>query len=166
MNGASRAVVALLLLLLVVAAAWWLWSRLLAPTAAPPQLAPATPTVTAPPAAAVTPAPRGYRLAGVAVGDPQSFAVIEAPNGSNVLYRLDDEIPGLGRLAHIEAERIVVETDGRQIELWLMPAASPTPTRLPAATARVATAVSRTAAPRTPRPSAAVSTPTPPPAGA
>jgi len=162
MTGGRRVVGAVLLLGILLASAWWLRScghR----HAEPEPPAAAIPTATLRPAAAVTPAPSGYRLAGVAVGDPQSFAVVEAPSGANVLYRLDDDIPGLGRLARIEAERIVVENEAGQIELWLMPAASPTPTRLRAATARVATAASRTAAPRTPRPT----TPTPmrPPAG-
>jgi hypothetical protein len=145
-----RLAVGVVLLLLVLGSGYWLWGRLLrspspAPTAVPPvatATAPVSRTVTAAPAAA----PAGYRLAGVAVGEPASFAVIEAPNGANVLYRVNASVPGLGRLLRIEAERIVVEGPNGQFDLWLMPAA--TPTAAPPRTARPA--VSRTAV--SPRP--------------
>ena len=124
-----RLAVGALLLLLVLVSGYWLWGRLLgspapAPTGVPPvatALAAVSRTVTAAPAAA----PAGYRLAGVAVGEPDSFAVIEAPNGANVLYRVNASVPGLGRLLHIEAERVVVEGTNGQFDLWLMPAATP-----------------------------------------
>jgi hypothetical protein len=164
MSGAQRAGVALLLLAVMLASGWWLSRRLAGrteratPAAVTPGMSPSVPTVTP------LQAPHGYRLAGVAVGEPVSFAVVEAPNGANVLYRTDADIPGLGRLVRIEAERIVVQSDAGQIELWLMPAASPTPTRVRAATARAARAATRTARshvtpPPTPQPPAGPSTP-------
>lgn len=96
----------------------------------------ATPTATeAPPTATPTPtplrAPAGYRLAGVAVGDLESYAVIETPGGTSVLYRLGAAVPGLGRLVRIEPERVVVAAEAGEFELWIAPA--PTPTGGPAA---------------------------------
>ena len=73
-------------------------------------------------------APAGYRLAGVAVGEPESFAVIEAPDGSHGLYKGDEDVPGLGRLVVIEAERIIVEGASGRFELGLAPGATRTPT--------------------------------------
>jgi hypothetical protein len=161
MSRWQRTGAAILCLALVLASGWWLARRLVG-RPEPPSPATATPTNPSPsvPTAPPLQAPRGYRLAGVAVGEPASFAVVEAPSGANVLYRVDADIPGLGRLVRIEAERIVVQSDAGQIELWLMPAASPTPTRVRAATARAATAVARTALPTVPPP-----TPKRPPAG-
>lgn len=160
MSDAQRAGVAVLLLAVLLAAGWWVSKRLAGRTEPVPSVT-ATPGPL-PPSPTVTPlqAPRGYRLAGIAVGEPESFAVIEAPSGANVLYRVNADVPGLGRLVRIEAERIVVQTDAGQLELWLMPAASPTPTRVRAATARAATAATRTAPPHASPP-----TPTPQSAG-
>jgi hypothetical protein len=125
-----RAVLLILLLLILVAVSgFWLWGRLTeggAPSrVATATMPPRTPTVaeTATPTAAPPP---GYRLAGVAVGEPESFVVIEAPNGSTNLYRLHDDVPGLGELVRIEAERIVVRGAAAQFELWLTPAATAT----------------------------------------
>ena len=133
------AMLILLLLILAAVSAVWLWGRLI-PTTAPARLATATmaprATATARLAAGATPTqappPPGYRLAGVAIGDPESFAVIEAPNGSTGLYRLNDDVPGLGQLLRIEAERVVIRGAAGEFELWLAPAATPTP--LPART--------------------------------
>jgi hypothetical protein len=173
MSATQRTGVTVLLLVAVLASVWWLSRRL---AGGPELAAPATqtPASPAPAVPTVTPlqAPRGYRLAGVAVGDPVSFAVVETPSGANVLYRTDDDIPGLGRVLRIEAERIIVHSDAGPLELWLMPAASPTPTRPRAATARAAAAATRTApAPvivptSTPPPAADASAPGPTPSAA
>ena len=121
----------LLLLILVVVSRLWLWGRLTeggAPsrvaTAAMPPPRTATLAETATPTAG--PPPPGYRLAGVAVGEPESFVVIESPNGSANLYRLHDDVPGLGELVRIEAERVVVRGAATQFDLWLTPAATAT----------------------------------------
>ena len=145
---------ALLLLLLAILSGLWLWKQLRA-TKSPPPSAIATVVATGTPVPSPTTLrpPPGYRLAGVAVGEPDSFAVIEAPNGRNTLYRLGADIPGLGRLVRIEAERIVVESAAGQFDLWLSPAATATPTR-----GRTAAARTSTARP-TPRPAAADTTP-------
>ena len=130
-----------LLLLLFVVMAWWLWSRIVR-VAAPPSPAgvgtnvPAgTPLKSSETQATGRPAPAGYRLAGVALGEPESFAVVEAPNGTTGLYRLQDSISGLGELVRIEAERVVVRGDHEQFELWLAAAATatPAPTQAPQA---------------------------------
>ncbi len=144
---------ALLLLALVAISGMWLWDRLIrsvAPSASPAATATVSPAAppTAAGAGAGSPTPQpdaaGYRLAGVAVGDPDSFAVIEAPDGSTGLYRLNDDVPGLGELARIEAERVVISGSSRSFELQLAPAATPTPTAV-----------------RTPRPHAATTKPQP-----
>jgi hypothetical protein len=127
----SRLAIALLVMLAAVAA-WWLWGPTPTPTAVPTP--PLSPTTAAPEAVGTpTPlaAPAGYRLAGVALGEPDSFAVVETPNGRTALYRIDAEVPGLGRLMRIEAERVVVRTATGEVELWLGPAATPTRTRTP-----------------------------------
>jgi len=141
----------LVLLLLVLLSGAWLWQRLassLPRPAATPAAPPPAPAATPSSVATVVRAAPGYRLAGVAVADPDSFAVIETPSGANVLYRLNEEVPGLGRLVRIEAERIVLQSDAGPVELWIAPAATATPTR------------ARTPSPRR----AAARTPTPTPA--
>ncbi len=133
-----------LLLLLFVAgfAGAWLWMRLrhieaqraAVPTPAAVPTAPPSPTV--PSAAAAEPAatpPTGYRLAGVALGAPNSFAVVEDPLGKSGLYRVGDPIDGLGRLRTIEVRRVVVDGTDGVVELQLAPA--PTVTRAAAAPA-------------------------------
>lgn len=140
----------LLLLVLLLVSGYWLWGRLqdLAP---PPSTLPTpteTATCTVTPLATAVKAPPGYRLAGVAVGEPESFAVVEAPSGPHGLYRVGDDVPGLGRLRHIEAERIIVEGEAGQFELWLMPAPTATPGRNPSPAA-TASSLRRSPAPTT-----------------
>jgi hypothetical protein len=132
-----RAVLLILLLLILFVSGFWLWGRLteggtpsrVATTTMPPP-GTATPAETATPTAG--PPPPGYRLAGVAVGEPESFVVIEAPNGSANLYRLHEDVPGLGELVRIEAERVFVRGAAAEFDLWLTPAA--TVTAAPAST--------------------------------
>lgn len=133
MQSQRSMLILILLLVLMVASGFWLWGRLVGRETSPsggtsesPRPTPtATPTTAVPTAVQ---APPGYRLAGVAVGEPDSFAVVEAPNGTHTLYRADAEVPGLGRLVRIEAERVVVQGAAGQFEMWLTPAATPTPT--------------------------------------
>jgi len=128
-----RAVLLILLLLILVAlSGFWLWGRLIE-GGAPSRVATATllpvRTATLTPGGTPTPVrpPPGYRLAGVALGEPESFAVIEAPNGSTALYRLHDDVPGLGELIRIEAERVAIRGAAGQFDLWLAPAPTATP---------------------------------------
>jgi hypothetical protein len=122
----------ILLLVIILASGWWLWRRL-ASTLLPEGSVTSAPARTPSPAAAAiaaagTPAPTGYRLAGVALGDPDSFAVVETASGATALYRLHDEVAGLGELIRIEAERVVIRSATGQFELWLSPAATASPT--------------------------------------
>lgn len=139
----------LLLLLLMVASGYWLWGRLqdlAPPPAVPAHTATATRTVTPVPTGVNV--PPGYRLAGVAVGDPESFAVVESSSGASALYRVGEDVPGLGRLTRIEAERVVMQNETGQFEMWLTPAATVTPRA--SVTAAATPAVRRTpAAPTT-----------------
>jgi hypothetical protein len=90
---------------------------------------PATPSPTRQAAAAsppATPGPaEGYRLAGVAGGEERSFVAVELPDGSTELFRLGDDVPGLGRLTRVEDKRATFEgTDGA---FSMQVAAKPTP---------------------------------------
>jgi len=95
------------------------------PPAVEPSAVPATATrAPALPAAAESPSP-GYRLAGTVVGDVQ-YAIIEAPDGSNRLYHVDDEIPGLGTLLEIRGLSAKFRGADGEFELPLLAAPSPT----------------------------------------
>jgi len=130
--------VGLLLLFLAGFAGAWLWMRLhhieaqRAAVPTPPTIPTARPSPTVPSAAdaePVAPPPEGYRLAGVALGTPSSFAVVEDPLGKSGLYRVGDPIDGLGRLRTIEAHRVVVDGTDGAVELQLAAAPAPTVTR-------------------------------------
>jgi hypothetical protein len=132
-----------LLVAFAVLSGVWLWERLSSTEAPPPHPPANTPAVAvapkASPSAAPLRPPPGYRLAGVAVGDPDSFAVIEAPNGATALYRLDADVPGLGRLTRIDAERVTVHSEQGELEMWLAPAATATATLARSPSARTPT---------------------------
>ena len=128
MTAQARLIIVVLLALMLLSGIW-LWRRLAA-TPPPPMLG--RPSATLTPTAEATPtplaAPPGYRLAGVAVGEPDSFVVVESPNGAHTLYRVNAEVPGLGRVVRIDAEHVVVESPEGQFEMWLAPAPTDTPT--------------------------------------
>jgi len=123
--------VMVVLLVLMLVSAYWLWGRLrdLEPATpfVPTPVETATPTMT--PIPTTLRAPPGYRLAGVAVGEPQSFAVVESSSGSSALYRVGENVPGLGRLLSIGADRVIVENEAGQFDLRLAPAPTATPGR-------------------------------------
>ena len=120
------------LLIVIILSGLWVWRRLVSTLAPQPPSAPtATATALPPPTPTPPRAPPGYRLAGVALGEPDSFAVIEAPDGTHALYQLGAEMPGLGKLLRIEAERVLVQSGTGEFEMWLAPAATATPTRSP-----------------------------------
>jgi hypothetical protein len=87
--------------------------------------------------ASATPTPPPFRLAGVASGGDGSYAAIEDGGGVTGLYRIGDEIPGLGRLAGIASGEVLIDTETGPITIQLQP--GPTPT--PAATATATLAV-------------------------
>jgi hypothetical protein len=125
-----RLLPALAVLLLAIAATWHIARRTAEPPPAAPTAAPPVPTQTptaapSPAVAAATPGP-AYRLAGTVVGDVQ-FAVIEAPDGSNELYALGDDVPGLGKLVAIGPRSATFENSEGRFDMPLI--AAPTPTR-------------------------------------
>jgi len=138
MTAAQRISLGLLLLalLLLGGLSVWLrwaatrWSPAAAPTATAGVVAPSTPTATP------VHAPPGYRLAGVATGNAESFVAIEAPDGSHTLYPLDAAVPGLGTVVRIDDDRVVVRGPAGEFELAVAPAPTPTPTRVRTATRR------------------------------
>lgn len=76
------------------------------------------------------PIPSGHRLAGTVVGDA-TYAIVEGPEGSD-LYRLGDQVSGLGKVTQIEADRATFQGNDGLVELLLAPAATKTtapPTR-------------------------------------
>ncbi len=155
--------VMLLLLVVVLASGLWIWGRLvdseghrLAEVAAPSVIA--GHVAVGEPTPTPLRSPPGYRLAGVAVGVPDSFAVVEAPNGMHALYRTGANVPGLGKIVRIEAERVEVEGATGRFELWLAPA--PTPTMAP-----TRAVVRRTTAPAARTPTAKRLPPLPPAGG-
>ncbi len=115
-------------LALVFLLGWWIRRLHHAPTP------PLESTATARPAVAATtlapaptaPIPAHYRLAGTVVGDA-SYAVIEHPDGTNELYRPGQEVPGLGRLVRVEADRATFAGERGPIDLKLAPAPISTP---------------------------------------
>lgn len=117
-----------LVLLLLGVAVWWLWTTRPQPgdeTSAAP-----TPTAQATvPTAEVMASgpPPGYRLAGLAIGEPQSFAAIELPDGNSRLYRLESDVPGLGRVVAITPRGVEIEAENGRFTLQLKPAATATP---------------------------------------
>jgi hypothetical protein len=68
-----------------------------------------------------------YRLAGTVVGDMR-FAIVEAPDGTNDLYSIDEEVPGLGRLVAVGPKSATFEgTEGRfEMKLLAAPTATST----------------------------------------
>ena len=101
----------LILLLILGVAVWWLWTtRPPQPESKPEAVATAVPATPAPQAKAESSGPPpGYRLAGLAVGDGASFVAIELPDGSSHLYRIDSDVPGLGRVASITHGGVEIE---------------------------------------------------------
>lgn len=109
----------------------WMWSsaeRIPTPPTSTPTPVPGSATPTATLVAAIPP---GFRLAGVAVGGSTSYAAIEPPGAGTSLYRLNDEVPGLGKLVRIGGEKVVIRTKDGDLEMWVAPAPTPTfsPTR-------------------------------------
>lgn len=77
--------------------------------------------------AAPSPAPRPapisdgpLRLRGVMAGD-RGYAIIAADGDGEGVYRVDDELPGGGRVKTIEARQVVIERNGRRETLALDP---------------------------------------------
>jgi hypothetical protein len=122
----SRSGLLLLLLLAAVVALLLWWRRTPTEHHEPATPAPTAASPTEGMAAAASPTPPRFRLAGVAVGSSGSYAVLEDPHGVTALYRLGDEIIGLGRLSRIEEQEVVIDTESEPMVLRLRPAPTPT----------------------------------------
>src|SRR5262249_23148509 len=123
-------VLAAALALLVVVLAWLLWHRggdEGKPAPAPPPTR--TPNAAATPALAPT-AAIGFRLAGTALGLHGRYAVLADPDGTPGMYRLGDEVPGLGTVARIGEYDAVVNREGTEMRFQVRPA----PTKVPQST--------------------------------
>jgi hypothetical protein len=119
----------LLLVIVLGVAVWWLWT--MRPQPVSQAMAP-TPTAVSKAAGKDTPIagpPPGFRLSGLAVGEPESFVAIELPDGKSQLYRLDGDVPGLGRIVEITESGAVIEGENGRFTLQLKPAATVTPDR-------------------------------------
>jgi hypothetical protein len=121
-----------LAVLLVAIVVTWNIARRTAPRPAPPEGSSATHTATTPtrePAGSPVQTPTTvstYRLAGTVVGDLR-FAIVEAPDGTNDLYSIDEDVPGLGRLVAVSSNSATFEGRQGRFEMKLLAAPTPTP---------------------------------------
>ena len=119
----SRSVV--ILCVVVAAIVVWLWFTRTRSAPAPI----ATPTAESHPSPATTgaasPTPLRFRLAGVAASGDDSYAVLEDPDGTTALYRAGDNVSGLGRIAGIDPQEVLIDADNGPLTLRLQPAPSP-----------------------------------------
>jgi len=124
----------LAVILALTAAALLLWAVLRerpAPLDAAPTAAPATSaTPTSVAVAAATTAVHGYRLAGTAAGLRGRYAVFEDPSGATEMYKVGEEVPGLGRLLFVGETEATVATTSGETRFRVRPA----PTKLPEST--------------------------------
>jgi hypothetical protein len=146
-----RATVLLAVLALGVLLGWWVLANRPGPPTGSESAAgtpTSTPSCTVPP---YSPTPVLHRLAGVAQGKVE-YAAVEGPDGISRLYRLGEEIPGLGRLVRIDGSSATIEGPAGQIHLSVAPAPTPsvTPTRRPTSPPPASLI---TPPPRRPRPS-------------
>lgn len=117
---------AAVLVVVAVLLAWILWQRRAETQPRDPTPPPAA-TATVTPEAAPTPV-EGYRLAGTAAGGRGRYAVFADPGGTTEMYRVGEEIPGLGALTRVgELEAEVATAGGGQRSFRVRPA----PTRVP-----------------------------------
>lgn len=126
----ARLLAVILALIAVALLAWALWRN-----RPEPAVAPATPL----PDATVTPtrlalaaptAVQGYRLAGTAAGLRGRYAVFEDPGGATEMYKVGDEVPGLGKLLFVGETEATVATSSGETRFRVRPA----PTKLPEST--------------------------------
>lgn len=131
----------------VIVAVAWLWAhRPQSAQTAPPPITPATTPAT--PVPTSTPDVLGrYRLAGTAVGDEDSWAAIELPDGASNLYRIGAMVPGLGRIESIDHDHVILTGKSGELTLPLKPAPSVTPDQR-----KVGSAPKRAAVTPTPEP--------------
>lgn len=132
-----RYIPALLALAVLAGVLLLLWQRQPAVLETPPPAgSPTAAHVAAAPGQVPAPTIASFRLAGVAAGGQTMYAAIEDPHGVSALYRLGDEVAGLGRVAEIAPQQVRIETAGGPLVMRLQPAPtkSPTVTRQPRTT--------------------------------
>lgn len=86
-----------------------------------------------------------HRLAGIAVGDVR-FVVVEHPDGTSALYRLGNEVPGLGRVRDITEDGATFDTPSGPLLLHITappPATATPPAPSVTASSRPATSPTR-----------------------
>lgn len=126
----ARVLAAALAVVAALALAWILLQRrneaapVVAPTAAPASTSTAT--------SAPTVAP-GYRLAGTAMGLHGRYAVFEDPSGANEMYKIGDEVPGLGTLTRVGEVDASVTTSAGEVRFQVRPAPTKVPENTPTA---------------------------------
>lgn len=115
-------VLAAVMALVAAALLAWILTHPSSQTSAPPAAA-SSPTVaaTATAAAAATVVP-GYRLAGTALGLRGRYAVFEAPDGTTEMYRVGEEVPGLGTLQRVGDVDAVLLTSSGEMRFQVRPA--------------------------------------------
>lgn len=115
-------VLAAVMALVAAALLAWILTHPSSETSAPPAAA-SSPTVaaTATAAAAATVVP-GYRLAGTALGLRGRYAVFEAPDGTTEMYRVGEEVPGLGTLQRVGDVDAVLLTSSGEMRFQVRPA--------------------------------------------
>ena len=126
----GRVLAAILALLEALLLLWTLWRRGGADAVAPPPAPVATATATQGVATAPTPV-QGYRLAGTALGLRGRYAVFEDPSGSTEMYKVGDEVPGLGKLLYVGTIDAKVATSSGDAEFRVRPAPTNVPDNTP-----------------------------------
>ncbi len=131
-NSMVRFLPAIAVLALAIVATWTL-ARRTAPTSPPAPAATRTPGMVTNPTAAVaassTASPTEgatHRLAGTVVGDVL-YAIVEAPDGSNELYGIDEFVPDVGKLVAVGTKSATFEGRNGRFEMKLVAAPPPTP---------------------------------------
>ena len=137
MNG-PRYLYPVIALFVVLLLAWWIRER--SPMARRQHASAAATATAVGPTAPVTAAPPtphpppGHRLAGLAVG-AVSFVAVEHPDGSTALYRVGDDVPGLGRVEAITEAGATFTGDNGTMTLQVTAPAPPTATAIQLRTA-------------------------------
>ena len=125
----ARVLAAVLALALALVLAWNLWQRREPAPPVPPTAVPVK-TATATSAATVVP---GYRLAGTAMGLHGRYAVFENPDGGTDMYKVGDDVPGLGTLARVGEVDATVNTSAGEVRFQVRPAPTKVPENTPTA---------------------------------
>ena len=117
----ARALAAVMALVAAALLAWIITHPAAPQTSAPPAAATSSPTGAATATVAPTVVP-GYRLAGTALGLRGRYAVFEAPDGTTEMYRVGEEVPGLGTLQKVGDVDAVLATSAGEMRFQVRPA--------------------------------------------